>query len=516
MEAATFTAPAALVPGRGGRLLRLRTDDQLVALFRFGNDEAFAIIHDRYQVRLLAYTRQMLSGSRADAEDALQDVFLRAYGALRADDRPVTLRAWLYRVAHNRCIDHMRRPANQPTSELVENVHSLHDPTAQAEQREDLARLVEDVRRLPEQQRSALLMRELEGLTYAELADALDVSVPSVKSLLVRARIGLTEAREARDTACVEIRSGISDAHDRGVRVTGQIRRHIRDCEGCGEYRAQLKRMREGFAALGGGGGGWASLAKLVGIGGAGSSAAATGGGGAAAGGSLAGGSVAGGSLSGGSVAGGSLAGGSVATGSLAAVGGSKVAAIISCAAVFGGGAVEASQLIKQDDRPARTESRSAIAPIRATAAASPVVARTAAPTAVWASREPARLVPVAAVPKVKAPAEPIVVEAAEPQADAPAVESRTVPVDPTDAAASQAAAAGGLLAPDSPSAPTEPTAPPTAAGGSGHAPATTETPTPAGAAEPAAGSAATSASVVPAKASASTGVPATGTTGPG
>ena len=57
-----------------------------------------------------AYTRQMLGGSRSDAEDVLQDVFLRAYGALRNDDRPVTLRAWLYRVAHNRCIDHLRRP----------------------------------------------------------------------------------------------------------------------------------------------------------------------------------------------------------------------------------------------------------------------------------------------------------------------------------------------------------------------------------------------------------------------
>src|SRR5690242_21726402 len=92
-------------------MLRMRTDDQLVALFRMGYDEAFRTIHDRYRQRLFAYTRQMLGGSRQDAEDALQDVFLRAYGALRANDRPVSLRAWLYRVAHNRCIDQLRRPA---------------------------------------------------------------------------------------------------------------------------------------------------------------------------------------------------------------------------------------------------------------------------------------------------------------------------------------------------------------------------------------------------------------------
>ncbi|MDQ3631678.1 MAG: sigma-70 family RNA polymerase sigma factor, partial [Actinomycetota bacterium] len=270
---------------RGGRLLRLRTDDQLVALFRLGNDDAFRVIHDRYRARLFAYTRQMLAGSRSDAEDALQDVFLRAYGALRADDRPVTLRAWLYRVAHNRCIDHLRRPANQPTSELFENVSSLHDPMADIQRRDDLRRLVADVRRLPEQQRSALLMRELEGLTYLELADALGATVPAVKSLLVRARIGLTEAREARDTACVEIRSDLFAAHDKGVRGSGRARRHVRECSGCAEYRTRLRGIREGFAALGGSPTGWGLLAKVLGLGGAGGggAAASAGGGGAVA-----------------------------------------------------------------------------------------------------------------------------------------------------------------------------------------------------------------------------------------
>src|SRR5690348_14180108 len=144
----------------------------------------------------------MLSGSRSDAEDALQDVFLRAYGALRADDRPVALRAWLYRVAHNRCIDQLRRPLPQPV-DLNESIRSpLPDPMAEAERREDLRRLIDDVRRLPEQQRSVLLMRELEGLSYVELADAHDVTVPAIKSLLVRARMGLVQAAEARDAAC--------------------------------------------------------------------------------------------------------------------------------------------------------------------------------------------------------------------------------------------------------------------------------------------------------------------------
>ena len=112
MEASALRAPAGL--GRlplGAPLLRLRSDDQLVALFRAGSDEAFRVLHDRYRQRLFAYVRQMLSvHSRQDAEDVLQDVFVRAFGALRGDTRDVCVRAWLYRVAHNRCIDHLRRP----------------------------------------------------------------------------------------------------------------------------------------------------------------------------------------------------------------------------------------------------------------------------------------------------------------------------------------------------------------------------------------------------------------------
>ena len=86
MEASAVHAPAALSRLSLGPLLRLRSDEQLVALFRAGNDEAFSVLHDRFQQRLFAYVRQMLGGSRQDAEDALQDVFLRAYSSLRGSE----------------------------------------------------------------------------------------------------------------------------------------------------------------------------------------------------------------------------------------------------------------------------------------------------------------------------------------------------------------------------------------------------------------------------------------------
>ena len=112
MEASALHAPASLTRlPLASPLLRLRSDEQLVALFRAGSDDAFRVLHDRYRQRLFAYVRQMLSThSRQDAEDVLQDVFVRAFGSLRGDTRQINVRAWLYRVAHNRCIDHLRRP----------------------------------------------------------------------------------------------------------------------------------------------------------------------------------------------------------------------------------------------------------------------------------------------------------------------------------------------------------------------------------------------------------------------
>jgi RNA polymerase sigma factor (sigma-70 family) len=299
----------------------LRSDEQLVALFRAGHDDAFRVIHDRYRQRLFAYARQMLP-ARQDAEDALQDVFVRAYSGLRASHGRLVLRAWLYRIAHNRCIDELRRPA-PPPPEVLELVRApADDPIAAADQRESLRRLVIDVRRLPEQQRSALLMRELGGMAYADMADALGVSVPAVKSLLVRARIALAQALEARDTACSDIRGQLTLAHDRGVRPSGTARRHMRDCTQCRHFHGELRGISRRFAALAPTVGPMGVVAKILGVGGAG------GGGAAASSGAIAAGGAAG-------------TGSAVASVGLFATGAGHIATLIAAAAVTAGGAVE-------------------------------------------------------------------------------------------------------------------------------------------------------------------------------
>lgn len=314
--------------GLGIPLLRLRSDEQLVSLFRAGSDDAFRVIHDRYRQRLQAYSRQMLAGSTADAEDVVQEIFVRAYGGLRRGDRELALRAWLYRIAHNRCIDEIRRP-RPITTEAVEELTATDasDPIACIEQRDALRRLIADVRRLPEQQRSALLMRELGGMPYADLAEALGVSVPATKSLLVRARVGLAQAGEARDTACARIREDLIVAHDRGVRTSGLARRHMRDCPDCRRFRSEVRGASRQFAALVPALGPIGVIAKLLGVGSAG------GGGAAASTGAVATSSAAGGT-------------GAVASvGAVAAGAGHVVTLIAAAAVVTAGGAIELQQI---------------------------------------------------------------------------------------------------------------------------------------------------------------------------
>jgi RNA polymerase sigma factor (sigma-70 family) len=323
-------AHAALAPLPPGRLLRLRSDEQLVALFRAGHDDAFRVIHDRYRKRLFAYTRQMLL-HRQDAEDALQDIFVRAYAGLRASDRELALRAWLYRVAHNRCIDQLRRPA-PPPPEVIELLRPpVHDPIAEADQRESLRRLIADVRRLPDQQRSALLMRELGGMSYADMSAALGVTIPAVKSLLVRARLGLAQALEARDTACSEIREEVILAHDRGLRPNATARRHMRDCAGCREFRQELRGVSRTFAAIVPTLGPLGVLANVLGWGGAGSGAA------------------------GGALAAGGAAGSGTAIVSVGAISASAthVATLLAAAVVTAGGAVAVEHSLPVASHPA-------------------------------------------------------------------------------------------------------------------------------------------------------------------
>lgn len=182
-------------------LLRAASDDKLIALTRRGRDDAFETLVERYRPRLLAFCHHMLR-SREDAEDVLQEVYVAALRAMRADERPIQAKPWLYKIARNRSLNHMRRRSDVAVESMDTFERgageSAHEAVAG---RERLREIVGDVHALPESQRTALILREFDALSYQQIADAMDTTVPAVKSLLVRARIGLAAAGEARADA---------------------------------------------------------------------------------------------------------------------------------------------------------------------------------------------------------------------------------------------------------------------------------------------------------------------------
>ncbi len=341
---------------------------------RNGNAGAFETIVDRYQGRLLGFCRQML-GSTEDAEDVLQEVFVNSYRAMLADDREINLRPWLYRIARNRCLNHLRKPTAdaQESMDMVPMVEAA-STAEKVHNREEFRQLLADVGKLPETQRSALMLREMDAMSYEEIAQAMETSVPSVKSLLVRARISLAEASQARQLTCGEVRIELAEAAEGLCKASGPVRRHVRDCEECSDFRSQVRSNDKALAALFPAGPLLALkgfvLSKL-GFGGGGAGAGAGAGATAGAGaGATATGAV-------GTV--GAALGSSGAAGGLGAVGGAigtKAVAGVVTAAVLTAGAVQVEQQVTAPaptPHPAAMTSRAPhVAPVPAVAASRP------------------------------------------------------------------------------------------------------------------------------------------------
>src|SRR4051794_21435606 len=231
-------------------LLRLQSDERLVALTRRGNQGAFEALVARYQSRLLAFCRHML-GSREDAEDVLQEVFAAAFNAMVADERPINVRPWLYRIARNRALNHLRRQQAIGVDSM--DVHLAENGTTTADKvhkREEFRQLIGDVQELPETQRTALLLREIDALSYDQIAEAMETTIPSVKSLLVRARVSLAEAAEARKMSCEEVRLELGEVAEGLKRMSPPVRRHLRNCDRCSMFRTQLKATNRALAAV--------------------------------------------------------------------------------------------------------------------------------------------------------------------------------------------------------------------------------------------------------------------------
>ena len=195
------------LPALGFRspLLRAASDDKLIALTRRGRDDAYETLVERYRPRLLGFCQHMLR-SREDAEDVLQEVYVSALRAMRADDRPIQAKPWLYKIARNRSLNHLRRRSELAVESMdtFESQGVARSALEAVAGKERLREIVTDVHGLPETQRTALVLREFDALSYTEIATTMETTVPAVKSLLVRARMGLAAAAQERTDAAAE------------------------------------------------------------------------------------------------------------------------------------------------------------------------------------------------------------------------------------------------------------------------------------------------------------------------
>lgn len=174
----------------GGPALRLQSDGRLVSLVRDGYESAFEEIFRRYGAALRSYAASIVTAQRAD--DVTQEAFTKAYVALRGTDKEIQLRPWLYRIVRNTALTNIR---DEPRAavELDEAHAGGLSPAEMAEQREEITRLMDGLRELPEAQRAAIVMRELEGLSHEQISASLGLSGGAVRQSIYRARRALRE-----------------------------------------------------------------------------------------------------------------------------------------------------------------------------------------------------------------------------------------------------------------------------------------------------------------------------------
>jgi RNA polymerase sigma factor (sigma-70 family) len=256
-------------------------DQRLVKLAARGSTPAFATIYRRHHEPLYRYCRSLL-GNDEDASDALQNTMLCALRGLEGQQREIALRPWLFRIAHNESVSLMR--SRSRATPLAPDDVARAGGSDDLEARERFAALMSDIGELSPHQRSALMMRELSGLAFSEIAAALETSPEAAKQAVYQARVTLSELAEGRDMGCDEVRRKVS-VDDRRILRGRRVGAHLRGCRDCREFEHQIRdrsRTLAGFVptvslpgvavalqgALGGGaaaaGGGAASLFGAV------------------------------------------------------------------------------------------------------------------------------------------------------------------------------------------------------------------------------------------------------------
>src|SRR5918911_1618120 len=215
---------------------------------RARTDRAFERMYQRHVGDVYRYALVVLRNPE-DAEDVVQTTFMNAYRAFARGERPRTPQNWLITIAHNVCRQRFRQLQRQPNELPLEE-----DEIAQLAP-DDESPTADDIRRalshLAFNQRAALVMRELEGRSYAEIAEILQVSTSAVETLIFRARRALREQLEGGLT-CREAEFAVSRQLDGrlGRKEKGALRAHLRECEDCARFARSQRAQRAAIRSL--------------------------------------------------------------------------------------------------------------------------------------------------------------------------------------------------------------------------------------------------------------------------
>ena len=228
-----------------------RSDRDLVACVRRGDDRAFERLYERYQSRIVAYVASMLRDP-GRAEDVTQEIFMSALRRMRQTERPIAFRPWIYEIARNACIDQFRRSgrAQECSYEAGEEVDdprlasAAPGPDSAVDAKEEIAQLCSAMGGLSASHHRILVLRELEGLSYREIGERMNMTRPAVESTLFRARRRLSDEYEELISGrrCERVQGLLAAVAD-GAVLNGESRRlarHLSHCQPCRRHAHEV------------------------------------------------------------------------------------------------------------------------------------------------------------------------------------------------------------------------------------------------------------------------------------
>lgn len=176
------------------------TDEEVVQR-TLAEKEAFALLIERYEQKLLRYLERLGVGTKEDREDILQNAFIKAYKNLNSFDPTLAFSSWMYRITHNEAMSFFRAKRIRPQVALTNESEALlselrdedADTSAAAELRLSREGLSKALAELPEAYRDALILRFFEERSYAEMSDILEMPIGTVSTLIHRAKRALRE-----------------------------------------------------------------------------------------------------------------------------------------------------------------------------------------------------------------------------------------------------------------------------------------------------------------------------------